>query len=317
MHKARVVAEKQVEHIQQERKLLQRIDHPFIISLEWAFQSHESLFLVMEFCQGGDLYETMQARPVGARHFSEPESRFICAELVLALGHIHAMGTVFRDLKPENVLFDMAGHVRLTDFGLAKPMARGAPSLRETVCGTPLYMSPEGVRNHKQALLQQQRGNQQGLVLAAPREGPLSELELLPGYANDWWMLGILSFELMVGHTPFDSVGMSALHDAILSQELLFTASIGTSDTTVKATATLPRSTGPCTFLNDAEQGTRPAAAATPPISELGQSFVRGLLDKSPVSRLGAASTAEVQSHAWFAALDWVVRLINIHDVTS
>ena len=341
MSKYRVIDEQQVEHIQQERKLLQRVDHPFIVALEWAFQTQASLFLVMEFCQGGDVYETMQARPEGSRHFSEPESRFICAELVLALGHIHSMDMVFRDLKPENVLFDMQGHVRLTDFGLAKPMIRGAVSLRETVCGTPLYMSPEGVRNH-QSVCKLQKSQQQLLSSDSPyaqkaqqqqqqrnaldRPPPvhptdLSEEALLPGYANDWWMLGTLTYELMVGATPFNGAGMDALHDSILAHDVHFaTATTKTDDALVEAAASatatgadadetgsqLPRATA----STDAEQGLCPAnvtsKGGTPCISELGQSFVRELLDKSPLTRLGADSTAQVQKHDWFGeSLDW------------
>ena len=133
MAKSRVIAEQQVEHVQQERKLLQRLDHPFVVSLEYAFQSANSLFLVMEFCQGGDLYEAMHSKPIGSRHFSEPAAKFIVAELVLALEHLHESDIVYRDLKPENVLFDTEGHVRLTDFGLAKVMNRDPSILRETV----------------------------------------------------------------------------------------------------------------------------------------------------------------------------------------
>ena len=133
MAKSRVVAEQQVEHVQQERKLLQRLDHPFVVSLEYAFQSSNSLFLVMEFCQGGDLYQHMHSKPIGSRHFAEAAAKFIVAELVLALGHLHESDIVYRDLKPENVLFDTQGHVRLTDFGLAKIMNRDPGILRETV----------------------------------------------------------------------------------------------------------------------------------------------------------------------------------------
>ena len=81
MAKDRVVAENQVEHIQQERKLLQKVEHPCVVALEYAFHTRDSLFLVMEFCRGGDLYETMRARPEGARWLTEPEGRFVVAEL--------------------------------------------------------------------------------------------------------------------------------------------------------------------------------------------------------------------------------------------
>jgi serine/threonine protein kinase len=75
----------------------------------------------------------MHSKPIGSRHFSEPAAKFIVAELVLALEHLHESDIVYRDLKPENVLFDTEGHVRLTDFGLAKVMNRDPSILRETV----------------------------------------------------------------------------------------------------------------------------------------------------------------------------------------
>lgn len=265
MAKVRVVAEQQVEHVQQERKLLQRLDHPFIVSLEYAFQSQNSLFLVMEFCQGGDLYEALHSKPLGERHFSETAAQFICAELVLALGCIHSFDMLYRDLKPENVLFDIDGHVKLTDFGLAK--IRDRSILRETVCGTPLYMSPEAVLNHQYSLKQQQ-----GQVLEPP--------EVLPGRPNDWWMLGILTFELLLGTTPFRGEGMDSLHASITSQELTFTPVLLDDDDHV---------------LNE--------AIPPPKITTQAEGFVGRLLDKDPLARLGGEG--EIQADLWWGSLDW------------
>ena len=265
MAKTRVVAEQQVEHVQQERKLLQRLDHPFIVSLEYAFQSQTSLFLVMEFCQGGDLYEALHSKPVGERHFTEAAAQFVCAELVLALGCIHSFDMVYRDLKPENVLFDTAGHVRLTDFGLAK--IRDPSILRETVCGTPLYMSPEAVLNHQYTLK-----HQQGQELDPP--------EVLPGLPNDWWMLGILTYELLLGTTPFRGDGIASLHASITTQELSFTPVLLDDDDNVLSEAIPP-----------------------PKITAQAEGFVGRLLDKDPLARL--CGQGEVQADLWWGSLDW------------
>jgi serine/threonine protein kinase len=281
MSKQRVLAEKQSEHMQQERKLLQRCDHPFVIALHFAFQTPSSLVLVLEFCRGGDLFETMQAMPAGSRYFAEAEAHFICAELVLALSYLHSLDIVFRDLKPENVLFDSDGHVRLTDFGLAKTLSRpvcsrgGAP-MRETVCGTPLYMSPEGVRNH-QATERELRAGPAAAAAAMELLAADGRPPVLPGLANDWWMLGILTFELLTGHAPFDGDGIESLQDRILHQELQFPTPIG-------------------------EEGTSEHA---PLPSQPAQAFVSELLIKDPETRLGAVSSGAVQEHGWFTGLDW------------
>eukprot|EP01050_Picozoa_sp_SAG11_P006545 SAG11_NODE_511_length_8847_cov_3.611911_6_plen_154_part_00 len=112
----------------------------------------------------------------GARHFSEEEAQFLCAELVCAIGHLHSLEIVFRDLKPENVLLSSAGHVLLCDFGLAKPMERDAsPSLRHTVCGTPIYMSPEAVRNYQRCMAD-----------FGDDVSESSSAESSSGFANDW-----------------------------------------------------------------------------------------------------------------------------------
>jgi serine/threonine protein kinase len=248
MNKASIIEKDQIEHIQQERRVLQAVHHPFIISLEYAFHTPTDLFLVLEFCQGGDVYETMQARPRGSQHFNEKEARFIGAEITLALGHLHSQDIAFRDLKPENVLFDMEGHVRLTDFGLAKPSI--STSLRETTCGTPLYMSPEGVQNHAHDSPKHPAG-----------------AGGWPGLAVDWWMLGVLMYELTLCDTPFTGSDMAQLMQSISRDDVSFKDNHGLSESCVD--------------------------------------IIMQLLHKKPEHRLGGKSTDQVKDHEWFAGLDW------------
>ena len=115
LHKSVVVARNQVEHTQAERAILESIDHPFLIRLRFAFQTEHKLYMVMPYCRGGEVFHHLKLR----RSFDEPLARFYAAEIALGIGHLHAVGVVYRDLKPENVLLDAEGHVKLTDFGLA------------------------------------------------------------------------------------------------------------------------------------------------------------------------------------------------------
>lgn len=124
-----------------EKKILQKVRHPFVISLKFAFQDETKLYLVLDYVGGGDMYMMIEQRFPAS--FTEDEVKFYCAELFLALEHLHSQGVIFRDLKPENVLLSMGGHVVLTDFGLAKENLLRSTSF----IGTPHYMSPEILRN--------------------------------------------------------------------------------------------------------------------------------------------------------------------------
>ena len=139
MKKEDVLKRNQVRHTLTERNLLQTVSHPFIVPLHYAFQTDECLHLVLELQIGGELF--FHLRREGA--FAEPRVRLYAAEILLALEAIHAAGYVYRDLKPENVLLDGEGHIRLSDFGLAKESVTALNSGATTFCGTPSYMAPE------------------------------------------------------------------------------------------------------------------------------------------------------------------------------
>ena len=131
----------------EERDALARIEHPFLVKLLAAFQTKSKVYLVMEYIIGGELFSHLNNRAF----FLEPEARFYAAEVVLALEYLHKVGIIHRDLKPENVLLDDKGHIRITDFGLAKSMDSaqagedGSDTPCKTICGTDEYMAPEMV----------------------------------------------------------------------------------------------------------------------------------------------------------------------------
>jgi len=113
LKKEMVLKRKQYEHTLAERRILENIDHPFIVSLRFAFQTEHKLYMVFDFFNGGELYHYLSE---GGR-FTEDRARFYAAEIASALDYLHRHGVVYRDLKPENLILDAAGHIRITDFG--------------------------------------------------------------------------------------------------------------------------------------------------------------------------------------------------------
>eukprot|EP00161_Ancyromonas_sigmoides_P005655 TRINITY_DN1627_c0_g1_i11.p1 TRINITY_DN1627_c0_g1~~TRINITY_DN1627_c0_g1_i11.p1 ORF type:complete len:739 (+),score=126.76 TRINITY_DN1627_c0_g1_i11:80-2296(+) len=174
LRKARVVrSRKGTRYLETERAILEGVRHPFIVSLQFAFQTDGKLYLVMQYLNGGELFYHLSQMQT----FSEELTRFYAAEIVLAVMHLHGLGIVYRDLKPENLCLDADGHCVLTDFGLAKEALRDDEVSARSFCGTAEYMAPEIVT----------------------RQGH--------GRAVDWWSLGALIYEMMTGLPPFMSEG--------------------------------------------------------------------------------------------------------------
>jgi protein kinase A len=142
LRKVDVIRLKQVEHVRNERNVLAKVaGHPFITTMVASFQSLDSLYMVLDYCPGGEVFSYLRR----ARRFNEPTSQFYAAEIVLILEFLHEReGVAYRDLKPENILIDAEGHLKLVDFGFAKKVEN-----RETytLCGTPEYLAPEVIRN--------------------------------------------------------------------------------------------------------------------------------------------------------------------------
>ena len=116
LRKENIIKRNQIEHTRTERNVLGYVRHRFIVGLKMAFQTRDKLFFVLDYCAGGELF--FHLGKLGK--FPEVRARFYAAEITLALGYVHELDIIYRDLKPENVLLDAMGHVRLTDFGLSK-----------------------------------------------------------------------------------------------------------------------------------------------------------------------------------------------------
>jgi serine/threonine protein kinase len=178
--KENVIKRNAVKHTMAENRILKSLTHPFLVNLKYAFQTKERLYMVIDYLNGGELFYHLSQDDT----FSEERARFYAAEVVLALGYLHDNGILYRDLKPENLLLDMHGHICLVDFGLCKD-GLGIGTKTHTFCGSPEYIAPEVLRGK--------------------------------GYGKeiDWWALGTLIYEMLTGLPPFWSEDEEVMHTKI------------------------------------------------------------------------------------------------------
>jgi len=177
LHKAQMVKKGQVDHIKNEMTVLSTVDHPFIVKFQACWQDQKSIYMLMDFINGGELFSAIREWKI-----PEKQAQLWIAEMVLAIEYLHSKDVAHRDIKPENALLDNEGHLRLTDFGFAKVVE----TCLWTLCGTPEYTAPEVIRG---------KGH---------------------GCGVDWWALGILTYEVLAGFAPFRADTMSGIHEKIL-----------------------------------------------------------------------------------------------------
>jgi len=188
LNKKKIVYLKQVVHVTQEVEILRKVDNPFIVKLYNTMQDTDNLYMILEFACGGELFTHMR----NAGHLSDSDTQFYIAELALLLQYLHDLKIAYRDLKPENVLIDRSGHVKLTDFGFAKELGAEGTC---TMCGTPEYLAPEIIR------------------------GEAYDKNV------DWWALGILMYEMLAGFPPFydeENDNPVAIYTKILAGQVKF-----------------------------------------------------------------------------------------------
>uniref|UniRef100_A0A8C0FV16 non-specific serine/threonine protein kinase n=1 Tax=Bubo bubo TaxID=30461 RepID=A0A8C0FV16_BUBBB len=248
INKQNLILRNQIQQAFVERDILTFAENPFVVSMYCSFETRRHLCMVMEYVEGGDcatLMKNMGPLPVDM-------ARMYFAETVLALEYLHNYGIVHRDLKPDNLLVTSMGHIKLTDFGLSKVGLMSLTTnlyeghiekdarefLDKQVCGTPEYIAPEVI--------------------------------LRQGYGKpvDWWAMGIILYEFLVGCVPFFGDTPEELFGQVISDE-----------------------------INWPEKDEAPPPDA--------QDLITLLLRQNPLERLGTGGAYEVKQHQFFRGLDW------------
>lgn len=225
-----------ISNLINEKNCLLAVHHPYIIQVFGTYQDDQFCYFLLELVTGAEFFETL----ITYLKFPIASTVFYAANVVLAFGHLHKMGIVYRDTKPENLLLDSNGYVKLIDFGFCKVIGSGKT---ETFCGTLDYLAPEMI-------------------------------EKLPhGYAVDWWCLGILIYEMLVGRPPFRANSPDNTFAKITSGKVRF-----------------PRFLGP-------EYKTS-------------RKVIKKFLKQDPEERLGVNNNIEagldaIKAHAFFECIDW------------
>ncbi|KAI7871614.1 kinase-like domain-containing protein [Spinellus fusiger] len=184
-----ILDNKEMESLQSEKHVFQlanKENHPFLARLHSTFQTETRVYYAMEYISGGDLMMHIQRDK-----FSEKRAKFYGCEVLLALEHLHKHGIIYRDLKLDNIMLCLDGHIKLVDYGLCKENM-WYQSTTKTFCGTPEFMAPEIV------------------------------LELPYGRSVDWWTLGVLLYEMLLGQSPFKGEDEDEIFHSILEDEILY-----------------------------------------------------------------------------------------------
>ncbi|EFJ43530.1 serine/threonine protein kinase 19 [Volvox carteri f. nagariensis] len=213
LRKAEMLSRGQVAHVKAERNVLAEVQNPYIVKLYYSFQDEEYLYLVMEYLAGGDVMMLLMRKDI----FTEEETRFYIAETILGLESIHKAGYIHRDIKPDNLLLSREGHVKLSDFGLCISVdVHALPTLAEgdeyndtgSVARGCVTMPSTSMRPQAEQLLQWQKNRRQlAFSTVGTPDYIAPEVLMKKGYGMecDWWSVGAIMFEMLVGYPPFYS----------------------------------------------------------------------------------------------------------------
>ncbi|KAI7866881.1 AGC/NDR protein kinase [Spinellus fusiger] len=273
LKKSEMLKKDQLAHVKAERDVLAESDSPWVVQLYFSFQDPQYLYLIMEFLPGGDLMTML----IKYDTFSEPVTRFYIAEIVLALETIHKLGFIHRDIKPDNILIDMDGHIKLSDFGLSTGFHKTHDSqyYQRLLEGAQSHAGTESINlnilstKEKIATWKKNRRALAYSTVGTP-DYIAPEIFLQRGYGQecDWWSLGAIMFECLCGYPPFCSENPHETYRKIMNWR----------DT--------------LQFPEDQ------------PISREAEDLIRRLIC-DPDYRIGRNGANEVKSHPFFYGVNW------------
>ena len=194
MKKNIILEHNQVTHTLLEKNILQNLNYQFLVGMDFCFQTQERIYFAMNFIRGGELFSHLYK----CKYFPEEKAKFYSAIVGLALEYLHTHGIVYRDIKPDNILIDEDGYLKLADFGMSKMLKDQEKAF--SLCGTPEYFAPEIIT----------------------REGH--------NKSADWWSYGILLYEMLYGIPPFYSKNTEKMFELITKAKLKFPQKIEVSD---------------------------------------------------------------------------------------
>ncbi|CAA0836706.1 Probable serine/threonine protein kinase IRE [Striga hermonthica] len=261
LKKADMIRKNAVESILAERDILISVRNPFVVRFFYSFTCRENLYLVMEYLNGGDLFSLL--KNLGC--LEEDMARVYIAEVVLALEYLHSLNVIHRDLKPDNLLIGPDGHIKLTDFGLSKV---GLINSTDDLSGPSAVLGDDKPKGSVHSSQKREQRKKHSVVGTPDYLAPEILLGMGHGATADWWSVGVILFELLVGIPPFNAENPQQIFNNIINRDI-------------------------------------PWPKVPEEMSLEAYDLLNKLLSENPVQRLGATGAGEVKRHPYFKDINW------------